>query len=189
MESGPHLEAPNTVYASSYVEALREGFVRGTMPPASPERVADIERDFGRFLVELTDQSGSVVLPGGRVVPKVPFDLFWLVDEDGFIGEISLRHHLNDWLLQSGGNIGYGVRPSRRRQGLGRLMLALAIAQARARGMNRLLLTAHEPNTGSRRIIEANGGVLENIVDDILGGGRLCRYWIDLSDPPTSARR
>jgi predicted acetyltransferase len=184
MPQGPHLERPSTAHAASYVEALAEGFVRGTMAPASPERVAEIARDFGRFLAELTDQAGSIMLPGGRLVPKVPFTVFWLVDENGFIGELSLRHHLNEWLLQSGGHIGYGVRPSRRRQGLGRLMLRLAVPEARSRGIDRLLLTAHEPNTGSRRIIEANGGVLENIVDDMLGGGPLCRYWIDIAKRP-----
>ncbi len=35
--------------------------------------------------------------------------------------------------------------------------------RARALGLRRLLLTYDEDNVGSRRIIEANGGVLEGI--------------------------
>ena len=174
------LVPPSADYASSYVGALREGFVRGTMPRTPPERIAQIDADFEGFVTELVDQTGSVMLPNGDVVPKVPFSMLWLVDQHGFIGELSLRHRLNEYLLQSGGHIGYGVRPSRRREGHGTRMLELALAEAGKLRIGRLLLTAHEPNTASRRIIERNGGVLENIVDDLFGGGPLCRYWIDL---------
>ena len=43
-------------------------------------------------------------------------------------------------------------------------------------GIPRALVTCFEDNTGSRRVIENNGGVLENIVD-----GR-CLYWIRLDE-------
>ena len=43
---------------------------------------------------------------------RVGAEYFWLVDEnnDYFIGEISIRHRLNDDLKQYGGHIGYGIR-------------------------------------------------------------------------------
>jgi predicted acetyltransferase len=54
-------------------------------------------------------------------------------------------------------------------------MLAGACAICRRRGMTELLLTCGEDNTGSRRVIEANGGVLAEVT------GGTCRYWIRLS--------
>jgi len=45
-------------------------------------------------------------------------------------------------------------------------MLAAALAYCRdTLGLARVLVTCAEPNTGSRRVIEANGGNLENTVD------------------------
>ena len=46
--------------------------------------------------------------------------------------------------------------------------------------MERILVTCLEDNRASARIIEAHGGVLENVVADPAGRGRLRRYWISL---------
>ena len=39
-----------------------------------------------------------------------------------------------------------------------------------------MLVTCAESNTASRRVIEANGGMLENILD------AECRYWIVITE-------
>jgi predicted acetyltransferase len=54
-------------------------------------------------------------------------------------------------------------------------MLAGACTICRGRGMTELLVTCDEVNTGSQRVIEANGGALESATDGI------CRYWIRLN--------
>jgi len=59
--------------------------------------------------------------------------------------------------------------------------LALAKVEASGTGLDQLLVTCHDDNPASARVIEANGGVLEDVVDDIFGGGPLRRYWIALS--------
>ncbi len=51
-------------------------------------------------------------------------------------------------------------------------MLALAKSACQDLGLAELLITCDEHNIGSRRVIEANGGVLERIV-----GGQ-ARYWL-----------
>jgi predicted acetyltransferase len=84
--------------------------------------------------------------------------------------------------MQEGGNIGYGITPSRRRQGYGRLILALALEECRRIRLERVLVTALAANLGSVRIIEANGGRLEDEIDAPSGDGRLRRYWIKV--PP-----
>jgi predicted acetyltransferase len=149
------------------------------MPVATTSAIARIAADFERYLAELQDQDRLIELPDGSIVKTVPFSIHWLVRGADFIGEASFRHVLTDRLLQSGGHIGYGIRPTCQGRGYGRLILALTLAEARARGLARVLVTAHEWNARSCRIIEANGGRLESTVDDINGGGPLRRYWIE----------
>jgi predicted acetyltransferase len=114
-------------------------------------------------------------------VPKVPFSVFWLIEGDAFIGEANVRQELNAYLIKEGRHVGYGIRPSRQRQGYGKLILALALEECRRLGLARVLVTCLEDNFASARIIEANGGVLENVIEDPAGRGRLRRYWISLT--------
>jgi predicted acetyltransferase len=174
------LVSPDARYAASFLDALREGFRRGSQPTASPARIAAITSAFGTYLDELTEPTGSIRLPGGELVPKVPFSIHWLVAGDVFVGELSLRHELNEVLRQSGGHIGYGIRPSLQGRGFGRRILALGLAEARRLGILRVLVTAHPTNAASCRVIEANAGMLEDTVEDIYGSGPLRRYWIEL---------
>lgn len=93
-------------------------------------------------------------------------------------GSIDIRHRLNEYLLQFGGNIGYSVRPSQRRKGYATEMLALALEECRKWGLNRALVTCDKTNIGSAKTIQKNGGVLEN---EVLEGDRITqRYWIAL---------
>ena len=180
MHEKAELVAPSLRHARSYVAALREGFRRGAQDRVSERRIRQIGADFASYIDAITDQTGSIRLPTGEIVPKVPFSVFWLVEGDEFIGEASIRHELNAHLLTEGGHVGYGIRPSRQRQGYGRLILALALAECRRLGLDRVLLTCDDRNLASARIIEANGGRLENIVADPAGRGALRRYWISL---------
>ncbi|NPC96904.1 GNAT family N-acetyltransferase [Nocardioides sp. zg-DK7169] len=112
---------------------------------------------------------------------RVPCSFFWIVDDrpDGepeVVGHLAVRHELNAWLHELGGHIGYSVRPTRRREGHAGRALALALEEARGLGLDRVLVTCDEDNEASRRTIERNGGVLE----DVREGKR--RYWIDLGD-------
>ena len=54
--------------------------------------------------------------------------------------------------------------------------------KCRAAGEERVLLTC-DPDTASEKIILANGGVLENEVEDVPGlgkSGTIRRYWITI---------
>ena len=115
-------------------------------------------------------------LPAGRV----PSTFFVAVVGEEIVGRVSLRHELNDFLLEFGGHCGFGVVPSARRRGYGTEILRQSLAPAKAVGIERLLVTCDEHNVGSIRIIETCGGVLEDTRPRD-GGGRTRRYWIDLS--------
>ena len=58
---------------------------------------------------------------------------------------------------------------------------ALTIEEARKTGkFTRLLITCDTRNTGSARIIETNGGILENYVISPRSGRQVSRYWVTL---------
>ncbi len=163
------LATPAMHHARSYVAALREGFRRGEQEIVTEQRARQIEADFGRYLAAITDQAGHITLPTGEKVRKVPFSLHWLCDGDLFIGEASIRHQLDARLMQEGGHIGYGIRPSHRGQGYGKRILALSLLECRRLGIERVLVTCLDSNIPSARIIEANGGQLENVIELALG--------------------
>lgn len=170
----------SSAYARSYIEALREGFKRGDQATMTPVGIDQIEADFDAFLARLTIKTGDITLPNGETIPRVPSDIYWLVDGEAFIGEAGVRYALNDWLLKIGGHVGYGIRPTFQRQGYGKLALKLSLDILRDHGIEKALVTCYDHNIGSAKIIEANGGFLENLVDDPRGGGKSRRYWIDL---------
>ena len=112
----------------------------------------------------------------------VPCHSFWLIEGDELIGCCNVRHRLTPALLQSGGHIGYAIRPSKWRQGYGSKQLALALMEARKLGLERVLITCDDTNTASACIIEKNGGTLEDkrIIDEPTGSILRRRYWITL---------
>jgi predicted acetyltransferase len=97
----------------------------------------------------------------------------WIVDGDQVLGGIALRHESSDF-VQGAGHIGYGIRPSARRRGLATWALGQMVEEARALGMDRLLLVCEAGNGASGKTIERQGGILE----DNGGNGAGLRYWI-----------
>jgi len=102
----------------------------------------------------------------------VPDTELWWVDGDEFLGRIGIRHRLTPALLETGGHIGYDVRPSARRRGHATAMLREALIVARGLGIETALVTCDVDNIGSRAVIELNGGVLEDERE-----GKL-RFWV-----------
>jgi predicted acetyltransferase len=92
----------------------------------------------------------------------VPETTWWWVDGDEYLGRISLRHRLTAQLRVVGGHIGYDVRPSARRHGHATAMLAAVLTLAHAMGIDAVLVTCDVGNVASRRVIEANGGWVED---------------------------
>ena len=102
----------------------------------------------------------------------------WIVERDRVLGGIALRHELNNYWLRTGGHIGYGIRPSARRRGLGTWALGQMLGEAANLGLDRVLLVCEVDNLASARTIEHHGGVLEAILHTELGTVR--RYWIKI---------
>ena len=112
---------------------------------------------------------------------RVPQTLFWVIDaKDRAIGIVRMRHYLNDRLRDHGGHIGYFIKRDQRGRGYGRAALRQALAELRALGEERALLTVDLDNHASIRVIEAHGGQLESTDRDETGNA-VVRYWIDLA--------
>lgn len=172
----PRLVAPAARCEVSFLAALREFQAEGRLLELDPARLA---ADFAGFVRALQRRTDPAHLAPGRV----PETVLWLVEGDEFLGRVAIRHALTAQLRRVGGHIGYEIRPSRRRQGHGRRVLALALPRAAALGLDRVLVTCDADNIGSKKIIEANGGQLEDAI--AVPGERVMklRYWIDLAKP------
>ena len=110
----------------------------------------------------------------------VPCTTSFLWDGESLLGVVNLRHSLNKDLLEFGGNVGYSVRPSFRRQGHGTRLLAAAIDQARELGLDRILVTSDPANKASIKVIERNNGVFYDEYFNEKFGEMARRYWISL---------
>jgi predicted acetyltransferase len=170
------LEVPSARFRESYISLVAEFRERGeTKVPFTLKYATD---DFDAFLARLKACAEGSEIANGFVA----HDTFWLVGDDRHvIGVSSLRHDLTDSLRKIGGHIGYGIRPSMRRQGYATLILAQTLLKAKARGITRALVTCGKTNVGSVRTILKNGGVFHSEerlpnVDDVTQ-----RYWISLA--------
>ncbi len=105
----------------------------------------------------------------------VPCTTLWWVSGGEYLGRLAIRHRLTPRLREHGGHIGYDVRPSARRRGHATAMLAAGLAVAATLCIGPALVMCDEDNLGSRKVIEANGGVLAG-----KHSGRL-HFWVPAS--------
>ena len=167
------LVTPSEKYYQSYIDAIEE-YKQNNIHTYD---FFDVSK--GDMFERMEDYRTGRNLPDGYV--KATY--FWMVDNDEFIGEISVRHSLTYSLLRFGGNIGYGIRYSHWNKGIGTIMLSKALAYAKdVLGLDKVLITCNDGNCGSARVIEKNGGILQDkIINTIDGVDRLSRrYWIEL---------
>jgi predicted acetyltransferase len=168
------LVVPNARYKHTFLEGIAE------FSPDAPDMVMERRialRDFEGYLRVVDAWTRGEEIPPGWVAVST----FWLIDDEGeYAGSTNVRHVLNDYLLDYGGHIGYTIRPSKRRRGHGREICRLALVEAKKLGLDRVLITCDDDNVGSRRIIESNGGVLEDVVPQPDRNVPKRRYWFDV---------
>lgn len=170
LEKAEGLVKPSLAYKDSFLAATKEFenageniYMRGHKP----------NEDFDQVLLKVK-QDENKEQPEGRV----PQTQRWLISNGEFVGWTKIRHALNEKLLIEGGHIGYAIRPSRRKDGFGTKILELALKEAKILGLKKVLLTCDDDNLASARIIEKNGGVLENKIEH--DGKLKRRYWIEI---------
>lgn len=170
----PHLTQPSTIYETSYLAALKE-YQAEYLKNYEHLNYDEIEKDFPAYVQQLLDEAKGVGLPEGYV----PHTIYWLVEDDQYLGKVDIRHTLTDSLKKLGGHIGYDIRPTERRKGYGSLALKLALEKAKQLGITDALVTCDVTNIGSNKIIQKNGGKLEGTkkISDTLVKNH---YWIEV---------
>lgn len=158
-------------YAQSFEEGMREfqsDHIPGFLNDGEPLT------DVAAYIKKTQKQAKGLGLPEGWV----PASTFWLIDGDEYIGNINIRHRLTETLKKRGGHIGYAIRPSMQGKGYGTEMLRLALQKAKDLGIDRVLITCNKNNSASRRVIEKNGGILQDEID--VDGEPMLRFWIEM---------
>mgnify|MGYP001659450334 FL=1 len=86
---------------------------------------------------------------------RCPSRTFLLIRESDnkIVGSINIRWNLNEKMLQFGGHIGYGIRPTERRKGYNKINLYLGILEARRLGLEKVMLDCDVNNLGSDRTL------------------------------------
>ena len=173
----PELVLPDVRVRESFLEAMREVVAEGNRAEA-----AYLGSEQTRYRVRWNSPEGfaeyvaTVRADGAETTPRrigiVPHTTWWWVEGEDYLGRISVRHRLTDFLRDVGGHVGYYVRPSRRRRGHATAMLRAVLPYAADLGLEQVLVTCDHTNEGSRRVIEAAGGVLED------QRGVKLRYWL-----------
>lgn len=163
----PRLIRPTTLVRASYLHGEAETALEEGLPT---DWLREAAADFTGFV----EHRRAV-----RELWGVPVTELWYVDGTDYIGTVLIRHRLTPALARAGGHIGYHVVPGLRRRGHATQMLAQARVVCHELGLIEMLVTCPEDNIGSRRVIEANGGILSRILDGE------AHYWLPASQHVT----
>ncbi|WP_405061350.1 GNAT family N-acetyltransferase [Kribbella sp. NBC_01505] len=138
------------------------------VPEWTREQAAD-PAEFARMVAAIASEAS----PGTTLAPEmIPQTVLWYVDGAEWLGRLSIRHWLTPAFGEVAGHITYGVRPSYRRRGYATAMLRESLPVSGALGIDPARVTCLVANAGSRKAIEAAGGVLQDEYE-----GKL-RYWV-----------
>lgn len=169
----PHFARPDVRFHASYLGAISEYHAERRHVELD-ERPLEDPGEFARYCAAVNagvERPGEpdfylarlygTPVPGEWVDGYVPMTTLWWVAGDEYVGRLSIRHRLTPHLLYHGGNIGFEVRPTARRRGHATAMLAAALPLAAELGIDRARVDCEVGNAASRRVIEKNGGVLD----------------------------
>lgn len=169
-----YITRPSMEYESEYLSFYQEWKDSGE--DMVPWVISKDPSNFQGMIQFLFDSEKGENLPENWV----PDSTYWLINENRkVIGAVNIRHRLNDKLVNSGGHIGYGIRPSERRKGYATKLLSLSLEKAKELGIQKVLVVCDEGNKGSEKTIMTNSGVrdMDFIEED---GNIVKRFWIEL---------
>lgn len=116
-----------------------------------------------------------------RTLGNRPTIEYELRDGNEYVGFIQIRlklSHSKEVPPAFASHIYYEIEPSKQGRGYGREILKLGLEEARMLGLPEVIITCFEDNLASRKIIEANGGVLSGSTS--VGGKNFLKFKIRL---------
>lgn len=109
----------------------------------------------------------------------VPSSTYFIInDENSLVGTIDLRHTLNDNYFNRLGHIAYYIKPEERKKHYATNALSIALKIYKRHNINKILITCLKDNIASKKVIIANGGVIEKTIYDEITNNYIERYWI-----------
>jgi predicted acetyltransferase len=182
------LRKPSLECLASFQAALEKGWGPNTLREAEDAReklqmIAQDPEAFVAILDEPEARAGSVTLPDGSVVPRLPGFNRWMWDGE-FCGNVNFRWQAGTSALPPHvlGHIGYSVVPWKRGKGYATQALGLLLREVRAYSLAYVELTTDPGNIPSQKVILANGGTLveRRLKPEAYGSGEQLLFRINL---------
>ena len=165
---------PDLSYADEIIKYKEEALFEKAIINSSInlEKFSSVEG----WLKELKMKSSEDTVPKG-LVPSSTY--LGIREKDNYIvGMINIRHYLNEYLTQVGGNIGYSVRKTERNKGYAKQMFKLALEKCKGWKIKKVLITCDEDNIASEKVILSANAKFEDI--RCIDGKNIKRFWIEL---------
>ncbi|WP_054751983.1 GNAT family N-acetyltransferase [Piscibacillus salipiscarius] len=138
------LVKPTLELKESFYEYLREWEKHNEK--VVPTTLRKVNDQYEAYVKRWQNESQGIIREGW-----VANTTYFLVNEEGrILGSCNMRHELNKTLLQIGGHVGYGVRPTERGKGYATFMLKECLRHLKKMGIQKALITCNDDNIGSK---------------------------------------
>lgn len=144
---------------------------------AGMARLEQYENNYEEWVKAKKEEKKGINLPDNYVPASTYFCI--RVSDNKIIGMVNIRHKLNSSLQNTGGHIGYSIRPSERNKGYGVIQLKNALKYANKLGITSALVTCDERNIRSKKTIKRCYGKQEKSFKDEKNGNIRNRFIID----------
>lgn len=132
--------------------------------------------DFHQHLIQLENQKDKNKIESHRV----PSTMLYAFVDGKIVGQLSVRHDLNDNLKLRGGHLGYAVSPKHRKKGYATEIFRQGLRFCSDLGLQKILVTCSDENIGSWKIIEKFSAHLESRFKDETNNEFVRRYRVDI---------
>ena len=173
------LVKPDKKYLPSVIDAVTEYRSAPAIFTihAVDKMIAAADNNFAEYFIDTEKDSLGIDLKPNYVAHTV----FWLIDNDKYIGTFDLRHKLTPDLEKIGGHIAYQIRPAEQRKGYAYEGLKLCMKKAQFLGLNEVLLTCKADNIASygvmhKAIQQTGGKEIEPFIKDNVINRRVWLY-------------
>ncbi|PYZ97643.1 GNAT family N-acetyltransferase [Alteribacter lacisalsi] len=172
MTNKVRLVIPDVSWREEYLNFYRDWINSGE--DIVPWVVEKDPSDFDAMVTFLHNNHNGINLKEGWVRDST----YWLANEEQrIVGAVNIRQALTPFLMNSGGHVGYGIRPGYRRKGYATTLLSLSLEKLRKLGVKDVLVVCDDVNEASRRTIQKNGGIRDR--DFVEADGNVVnRFWI-----------
>ncbi len=149
------LVTPTIFYKKKYLEYMKTWKGEVIVPV-----ISDLKgRRFETLLKELYKLEHEVYIPKGFIPEK---NYLIVSQGDEIIGFVNIRHYLNDVMLNTKGQITYGIKPSSRSLSIEEEVLKVSLAEAKEIGIKKIKLICEKSNSDLCQFITEIGGQFEN---------------------------